>query len=318
MTDYKEIKKTLDHIDFENISKHPNILIAAKFWDEERYQAAKVCYKFMRAIDDLIDERKAEMKTFSFEEKQLLTEKVNNWINCLDEFRTTDPFVEEVVHTVTKFRIPLKLFHNFARSMLFDINHNGFSSLHEFITYAEGASVAPAAVFIHLCCLTEKNGSFYPPPFDVTDVARPCALFSYIVHIIRDFQKDQHENLNYFAADMLARNGLNYDDLKEIAYGASVPEAFRNVIREYMGHAREYSEQTLMQIDLLTSRLDTRYMLSLKIIYALYLQVYNRIDADKGNFTGEELNPSAEELKELVSKIVYDEFTQERLVSNQI
>ena len=318
MTENIEIKKTLDHIDFKNISKHPNILIAAKFWDTERYEAAKVCYKFMRAIDDLIDERKTELKTFSCMERQVLTEKVNNWINCLDEFKATDPFVEEVVQTVTKYRIPLKLFHNFARSMIFDINHNGFSSLHEFITYAEGASVAPASVFIHLCCLTEKNGRFYPPPFDVTDVARPCALFSYIVHIIRDFQKDQHENLNYFSADILAKNGLNYDDLKEIAYGAPVPELFRNVIREYLGHAREYSEQTLMQIDNLTSRLDTRYMLSLKIIYALYLQVYNRIDADRGDFTTEELNPDIEEVKELVSKIVYEEFSQERMVVNRV
>jgi len=318
MTDYNEIKKTLDHIDFENISKHPNILIAAKFWDEERYQAAKVCYKFMRAIDDLIDDRKTELKTFSYQEKQLLTEKVNNWINCLDEFRTTDPFMEEVVHTVTKFKIPLKLFHNFARSMIFDINNNGFSSLNEFITYAEGASVAPASVFIHLCCLTEKHGRYYPPPFDVTDVARPCALFSYIVHIIRDFQKDQHENLDYFAADILEKTGLIYDDLREIANGAPVPEAFRNVIREYMGHASEYSAQTIMQIDNLTSRLDSRYMLSLKIIYALYLQVYNRIDVETGNFTGAELNPGVNEIKELVSKIVFEEFSEERLVGNRV
>ena len=30
-------------IDFEEITDHPNILIAAHFWDEERYEAVKVC-----------------------------------------------------------------------------------------------------------------------------------------------------------------------------------------------------------------------------------------------------------------------------------
>ena len=46
-------------IDFAHIKDHPNILIAARFWEEERYNAAKACYKFMRAIDDLIDNYKA-------------------------------------------------------------------------------------------------------------------------------------------------------------------------------------------------------------------------------------------------------------------
>ena len=38
-------------IDFHKIIDHPNILIAANFWEEERFCAAKICYKFMRAID---------------------------------------------------------------------------------------------------------------------------------------------------------------------------------------------------------------------------------------------------------------------------
>jgi hypothetical protein len=51
----EKIEAVFHSIDFEKIVDHPNILIAAHFWDEERYRAAKICYKFMRAIDDLID-----------------------------------------------------------------------------------------------------------------------------------------------------------------------------------------------------------------------------------------------------------------------
>ena len=50
-----EMTRILNNIDFENIDKHPNILIAARIWDDDRYHAARVCYKFMRMIDDLID-----------------------------------------------------------------------------------------------------------------------------------------------------------------------------------------------------------------------------------------------------------------------
>ena len=32
-------------LDFHRIKDHPNILIAANFWDAERYQAAKAAYK---------------------------------------------------------------------------------------------------------------------------------------------------------------------------------------------------------------------------------------------------------------------------------
>lgn len=58
------------------------------------------------------------------------------------------------------------------------------------------------------------------------------ALFSYLVHIIRDFQKDQLNNLNYFSLDILEKNKLTVNNLGEIARGASIPGGFRNVIRE--------------------------------------------------------------------------------------
>ena len=105
--------------------------------------------------------------------------------------------------------------------MLYDINNNGFSTLEEFMDYAEGASVAPASIFVHLCCLSEENNEYMTPDFDVMQVARPCAIFSYLVHIIRDFQEDQLNNLNYFAVDILKKNNLLPADLKEIAQGGS-------------------------------------------------------------------------------------------------
>ena len=58
----EEFIALFETIDFEKIIDHPNILIAANFWDEERYQAARICYRFMRTLDDLIDNHKAEHK----------------------------------------------------------------------------------------------------------------------------------------------------------------------------------------------------------------------------------------------------------------
>ncbi len=290
----------INGIDITKIDKHPNILIAASFWEEDRYHAAKVCYRFMRKIDDLVDDRKSSERKISCMEKQLLTEKVNNWISCLDKDSSDDSSILELINTIETFKIPLLYFHNFAMAMQYDINHGSFPTFESFIDYAEGASVAPASIFVHLCCLQKENGSFKVPPIDILDVARPCAIFSYLVHVIRDFQKDQNMNLNYFALDVLNENMLTPGDLKEIASGGDIPQGFRNVIRYYKGKAEEYRKQTILQIDHLQSIVDERYLKSLKIICQLYTSVYNRIDADHGTFTTGELTPANEEIGEIV------------------
>jgi phytoene/squalene synthetase len=298
-----DLKHIIGIIDFEHIEKHPNILVAARFWDDRRYHAAKVCYKFMRMIDDHIDDRKAGEEAITCMEKQMMTEKVNSWIECLYRSDDHDPFIRELVDTISEFHVPLQLFHNFTKSMLFDINNNGFSTLEEFMEYAEGASVAPASVFVHLCCLTEVDHSYQPADFDIIEVARPCAIFSYIVHIIRDFQQDQLNNLNYFATDILGKHHLHPSELKEIANGAPVPDSFRNVIREYYEIAERYSEKTLNVLHQLSTQLNGRYLLSLHIIYQLYKMVFDRINIANGNFTTPELNPTPGEIKKKVLEV---------------
>jgi phytoene/squalene synthetase len=299
----REIERIISSIDFENIQKHPNILIAASFWDKERYHAARVCYKFMRMIDDLIDDRKAEGDEISCLEQEELSEKVKSWIDCLDSIPDKDPFYEELIHTIAKFNIPLQLFHNFAKSMLYDINHDGFATLEDFLVYSEGASVAPASVFVHLCCLSKENGIYRTPDYDIVEVARPCAIFSYLVHIIRDFQEDQINNLNYFAIDILQRYNLLPAELKEIAHGAAVSASFRSVIADYYQLAQKYQEQTLRQLENLSTKLGDRYLLSLHLIYKLYKMVFDRIDVKNGHFTSEELNPTPQEIKAKVVEL---------------
>ena len=299
----KELKEIISNIAFENIKKHPNILIAARFWDDRRYHAAKVCYTFMRMIDDYIDDRKATGKEISCLEKEELSEKVNSWIECLDISSGNDPFYSELTETVSTFKIPLELFHNFAKAMLYDINHSGFATLGDFMDYAEGASVAPASIFVHLCCLSEENGAYITPDYNVLDVARPCAIFSYLVHIIRDFQEDQLNNLNYFALDILNQHQLLPSHLKEIATGGPIPDSFRKVMGVYYEHASYYRERTLLQLEGLSLKLSSRYLLSLHMIYHLYQMVFDRIDIKHGLFTTRELNPTISEIRDMVLEV---------------
>src|ERR1035437_2128781 len=121
--------ETFDKINFEQIKDHPNILIAANFWDEDRFLAAKTCYRFMRAIDDLIDNYKSENKHIAEEEREQFQKEVNAWINSVHENDTSDPWKSKLVATLNHFKIPLWTMETFARSMIYDIYHDGFAKL---------------------------------------------------------------------------------------------------------------------------------------------------------------------------------------------
>jgi phytoene/squalene synthetase len=293
-TDYLEI---VNRIDFEGIQKHPNILVAASFWDEERYRAAKVCYKFMRDIDDLIDDYKAIHKTIEEKDRQRFIAKVEQWVETLRSGRNRNPFRKELAETIDTYRIPLWPIDDFAHSMIYDISNDGFPTVRSFLDYSGGASVAPSSIFVHLCGIRKVGDVYLDPVFDVKSAATPCAIFSYLVHIIRDFQKDQYDHLNYFADDRIEANGLTRQMMSNIAHGATITDGFRSLMREYYELADAYRQQTLKVIDEITPLVEPRYALSLNIIFNLYLMVFERIDPDRGVFTARELNPTPEEIK---------------------
>jgi phytoene/squalene synthetase len=291
-------------IDFKNVIDHPNILIAAAFWEEDRYQAARTCYKFMRAIDDLIDYHKTEHTTIAESEKAQFMDQIQSWLAMARNSGNSNGPHKELMETIHRFHIPIWPLEAFAKSMIYDIDHNGFATLSDYLEYTQGASVAPASIFVHLNGLIKKGDEFFPPAFDVKSAATPCAVFSYLVHIVRDFQKDQLSNLNYFADDLLTENGLTTSDLRKIAEGAPIPQGFRNMIKTYLKLADEYRRQTYEVIKQISPLLDARYRLSLMIIFNLYLMVFERIDPDTSNFTGKELNPTPEEIRDRVYETI--------------
>jgi phytoene/squalene synthetase len=298
--------KIFDAIDFHRIKDHPNILVAAKFWDQERYCAAKTCYKFMRAIDDLIDNHKAKNKLIAVGERKDFEANVEEWLRMIILSKECNPEQAELLEIIERFKIPLWPLENFAKSMIYDIYNDGFPTLKSFLDYSEGASVAPAAIFVHLNSISMHEGSYINPNFDVRWAATPCAIFSYLVHIIRDFQKDQLNNLSYFADDLIAQCNLTRKKLNEFAMGKPVDAKFRKLIGIYYKLADEYRIKTHDIIKEISPFLEPRYQLSLAIIFNLYLMVFERIDVVKGTFVTEELNPTPDETRERVYKTILD------------
>ena len=188
--------------------------------------------------------------------------------------------------------------------MLYDVTHDGFATLDDFIKYSGGASVSPASIFVHLAGLQEREGIYLDPPFDVKSTAEPCAMFSYFVHIIRDFRKDQLNNLSYFADDMMAKHGLTRQSMHEMAEGAPLKGGFRAMMREYYNIADTYRINTIKVMESVCPQMEPRYRLSLEIIFALYMMVFERIDPEHGSFSTAELNPTPAETRDRALKVI--------------
>lgn len=286
--------------DFHEVLTNPILDIAARFWDEERYEAFKVCYRSMRIIDDLIDDRKATGRRISKVEIQRLTSILNGWVETIGGTTPRDSLTKELIETRAKFLIPLWTWQRLSKAMIYDLHHDGFRTFQVFLRYSEGAAIAPASIFVHLCGITKENGRYHAPRFDIRKVARPLALFAYLVHIIRDFQKDQNNNLNYLDDALVAENGLNRQKLREIAAGGKITPGFRKLMGKYYDFAEYYRRKARLNIDNAGVHLEQRYRLSLELIYSLYLQIYERIDLQRGGYTTAELSPSPEEVQDRI------------------
>jgi phytoene synthase len=256
----------------------------------------------MRTIDDLVDNYKSEHRFISEPERVQLMDDVHQWILRIHHDHL--PAHQELSGAIRRFRVPSWPMELFARSMIYDVMNDGFPTLQSFIEYSQGATVAPASIFVHLCGLQKVDGEFREPVFDVKRIASPCAMFSYLVHIIRDFQKDYLNHLNYYSDELLVQYGLTREKLYQMAVGGSVTPDFRRMIGVYYCLAGKYLEETKNSIQEVYPFLEPRYRLSLEIIFNLYLMVYARIDIEEGNFTKEELNPTPAEIRSRVKEVI--------------
>jgi 15-cis-phytoene synthase len=295
------------HLDFSAILTNPILDIAARVWDKDRYNAFKVCYRSMRLIDDLVDERKSAGTAISETEVALISQQMERWLDSIRHRQPADSYSEEFIEVLDRFEMPLWPWERLCRSMLYDLTHDGFPTFIAFARYCEGAAISPAAIFMHLCGVTADDGGYRRPGFNIRRAARTLAIFSYLTHTMRDFEKDQRNNLNCFADSLIARAGASRSELLAVAHHGVATRSLRALMSEYVRIAEYYRVRSRKMIDQVRPQLEPRYQLSLELIYSLYLQIYERVDPNNGQFTGAALNPSPEQVQDRIRQTI-DQF----------
>jgi phytoene/squalene synthetase len=287
-------------IDFGAILTNPILDIAARLWESDRYEAFKVCYRSMRRVDDLVD----DLKSGHGEVPSVLAirarSEIDRWLESVRGHSADDEFGRLFLATLERFAIPLWPWERLGKAMTYDLYHGGFSTFRVFLRYAEGAAISPAAVFMHLCGIHRDHDRYGAPPYDIRRAARPLAIFSYLVHIIRDFEKDQRAGLDYFADDLIERFGLSRQDLRKCALTGTADDRLRSLMCEYHRIAAHYQVWARQTVDTTLPYLDDRYQLSLELIYMLYSQIFERFNPKEGAFTATALNPPPEAIRRQV------------------
>lgn len=290
--------------EFATILTNPILDIAARFWDERRYRAFKVCYRSMRVIDDLVDDRKAAPQQLPTAEKEQLRLMISGWMTALENGKGVDDFQKELLEIIKEFQIPIWPWQRLAKAMIYDLDHSGFDSFLVFLRYSEGAAIAPASIFMHLCGVRQTGERYSPPEYDIRKAARPLALFSYLVHIVRDFQKDQLLGLNYYPQSLLRLNRLTEDKLKEIAKSEQLSPNFLRLIKFYRSAGEFYREKAYRIVKSMQPILSPSSQLSLEVIYDLYLQIFERIQPSTREFSISGLNPDPDQVQERLESLL--------------
>ncbi len=272
----------LRDVDFSQILTNPILDIAARACEPERYAAFQVCYRSMRILDNLVDHRKGNGTPITEAEALQFSFLIDDFVLKLKRKEADDKFTADLLNVITRFNLPLWPWERLATAMKYDLKHDRFPTFLQFLRYCEGAAIAPAAVFMHLIGVQETETGYCKPEYDIRNAARALAIFSYLVHILRDFSKDHHQNLVYISSDLIQKHNVNANDLQQAASATAFSGPFKNLIIEYVQIADYYRQKARVQIALTSPLLAPRYQFSLNLIYELYLQIFERIDATNG------------------------------------
>lgn len=175
-------------------------------------------YASMRLIDDAIDGiPRREMLSLS--ERQLELARVSSWLAHVEAARRGDGVSgatwAALADTFARFAFPIDPWTNLAKAMSADIESSSFRTWAELRRYMQGASVAPAIVFMYLVLMRPDDSGGFSTKWTYEQVyaaTEDLAIFCYCVHILRDVASDLslgESGLVYLPQDELASFDLS-------------------------------------------------------------------------------------------------------------
>lgn len=273
-----------------------NLWLVGRTLPKKRQAMFVSAYASMRVIDDYVDDTFAVASPTARENMRATAhQEVNSWLSEIQvALKGGD---DESTPTTLDRRILAGLADQYATSdigiapwgalaqaMHRDIDERPFRTWQDFEEYCEGATVAPASIFLYvLAARWEKSGAqtVNGLPQAAEDCARDMAIFCYLVHIARDLLKDADKGANLITIPdtALAQHGLSKAGLAD---GSLLGDrsALLGLIVDLIDRATEFRERGEIWRDKIIKILDIRESLALRALMAVYCALHDRLRRD--------------------------------------
>ena len=277
-----------------------NLFITSCFFkDPLKYRAFCDYYAIMRIVDDRIDNLPSS-RIRSAEMRKCELDVVLAWENVVRsscrgihptasqlascDFDEAKAVCESILASYRVFPVPIPLWQNFFSAMRSDVVDSEFVRWSDFLTYAEGAAVAPTTIYLWLIVARRdvmEVSYRLPTGFNLYDCGRHLGLFAYLGHIVRDLAKDitcTGTRLCIAREDMLAHD-VNRETLKSEALKGEASPGTRHLVERLLQRARWHLDQGRALAVPINDLLDSDCRFVLELIITIYESIIEKIEA---------------------------------------
>jgi len=287
----------------------PNLYLAARFFKSQViFNAFCAAYASMRMIDDVVDGLPDREALTDVQRKQLL-EKIQSWLgNVRDAFAlepAEGPIWLALSDTFSKFDLPTDPWENLAAAMAMDIEMPYFKDWRTLQKYMQGASVAPAVVFMHLV-LTKLEDDEYICEWaydEVVEATEDLAVFCYWTHILRDASQDLEigENgLVYIPLSELTQFGLTPDDLRRMKADKQATFAFKAMAEHLFRRARTHEQKGRQHLARVAQAAEADRVFALNFLIDIYSATLDKIEKIDFDIFAEDADLSIDEKRNVL------------------
>jgi phytoene/squalene synthetase len=277
-----------------------NLYVTSSFFSEpEKYRAFCAYYAIMRVVDDRIDNLPPLSSRCADLVKREL-EIVAAWervvrISCRGihasesllascDHREAKALCQALVASYRIFPVPIGLWTNFFAAMRSDVVESEMSCWEDFLSYAEGATVAPTTIYLSLIASRRDvvaGSVILPRDFELYDCGRHLGLFAYLVHIIRDLAEDAAHTATRLclAREDMKAHGVSAELLKSEALRRQASPATRHLVGELLERAAWHLTEGRALVAPIESSLDRDCRFILELIITMYEHMLAKIEA---------------------------------------
>ncbi|RVU39247.1 hypothetical protein EOI86_08390 [Hwanghaeella grinnelliae] len=291
-------KSDLDHcLDVTRRGKS-NLWFVGRGLPARRRSMFASAYASMRVVDDYVDD---EFLVLPVEERAQRRagahDRVSGWLSSMEaavagEVRAggsgglPDPrIVRAVSDCFAGADIGPGPWRHLARSMHRDIDEVPFRSWDDFVDYCEGATVAPASIFLYVVAadLEDAPQAGRKLPAAAPDCVRDMAIFCYLVHIARDILKDAAAGpaLLTIPEDILQSHDLTRTELS-VAAKEGTDRRLYGLVSDLVDRAADYRRRGEAWRDRLLPLLGLRERAAFSALMSVYGALHDRLSDDPG------------------------------------